>query len=251
MSVSEKELAAVAVAPRVTASQLEDNVASEEYIQSGLLTICILTLQNGIKLVGESACAAKENFNEEIGRRLAREMANKKQWGMLGYELRTKLHMIESAKKPAGAILSFGSVKTYVGTKVIHAVPMSRADYNKLRKWDLPKDEDGSDAGYLVEYTDGSGSNLPGFSGYVSWSPRGVFEKSYSTGVEQPKETYKDRLFKEQEELNEKFDKLNAFLASPASVHLPAEDQDLLYMQRTWMEKYLQVLGSRVLRLTK
>lgn len=67
----------------------------------------------------------------------------------------------------------------YIGTKIINATPMTRGDYNKLRGWELPSDENGADEGYLVEYTDGGKANVPGFSGYVSWSPTGVFDLAY------------------------------------------------------------------------
>ena len=70
-------------------------------------------------------------------------------------------------------------MKRYIGTKIINAKPMSRADYNILRDWSLPADENGSDAGYLVEYVDGGKANHPDFAGYISWSPTNVFEKAY------------------------------------------------------------------------
>lgn len=46
-------------------------------------------------------------------------------------------------------------MKAYIGTKIINAKPMNRSDYNIYRNWALPEDEDGTDEGYLVEYTDG------------------------------------------------------------------------------------------------
>lgn len=69
--------------------------------------------------------------------------------------------------------------KFYVGTKVILGIPMSRLAYNQYRGWSLPSDEDGEDEGYLVEYVDGGAKNHPLHKGYVSWSPKDVFEKSY------------------------------------------------------------------------
>jgi hypothetical protein len=67
----------------------------------------------------------------------------------------------------------------YIGHKAILATPMSRQDYNDYRGWELPADEDGADEGYLVEYIDGGESNHPDHKGYISWSPRAVFERSY------------------------------------------------------------------------
>lgn len=70
-------------------------------------------------------------------------------------------------------------MKPYIGTKLINAIDMTRAAYNILRGWELPTDEWGDDAGYLVEYIDGGQSNHPNFKGYISWSPKSVFERAY------------------------------------------------------------------------
>ena len=70
-------------------------------------------------------------------------------------------------------------LQTFVGTKLVRASPMTRADYNKLRGWVVPVDEDGNDAGMLVEYVDGGKANVEGFNGYVSWSPLDVFQRAY------------------------------------------------------------------------
>lgn len=70
-------------------------------------------------------------------------------------------------------------MKIYIGVKTISAKPMSRLEYNNYRNWELPADEDGSDEGYLVEYHDGGTANHPGHSGYISWSPKAVFERAY------------------------------------------------------------------------
>ena len=60
-------------------------------------------------------------------------------------------------------------VKQYIGTKMIKARPMNRGDYNKYRGWNIPKDENPADEGYLVMYSDG----------YESWSPKKQFEEAY------------------------------------------------------------------------
>ncbi len=56
-----------------------------------LLTFCVLVLRNGFTVTGESACASPENFDAEIGRKIARENAVNKIWPLMGYELRSKL----------------------------------------------------------------------------------------------------------------------------------------------------------------
>lgn len=84
--------AAVAVAPRVSLDQIKALVASENYFVDGTLTICVLTLVNGYKVTGESAAADPANFNEELGRRFARERALAAIWPLAGYQLRDALH---------------------------------------------------------------------------------------------------------------------------------------------------------------
>lgn len=70
-------------------------------------------------------------------------------------------------------------MEEFYGTKRIRAFPMDRQAYNDYRGWELPADENGDDAGYLVEYLDGGASNHPKHTGYVSWSPKEPFEKAY------------------------------------------------------------------------
>lgn len=67
----------------------------------------------------------------------------------------------------------------YRGTKELKAWPMTRGEYNDYRGWDKPADEDANEAGYLVEYLDGGKANDERHSGYISWSPADVFERTY------------------------------------------------------------------------
>jgi hypothetical protein len=75
------------------------------------------------------------------------------------------------------------SAQAYLGVKLINALPMTRQQYNDFRGWKLPEDENGSDEGFLVEYTDGGKANTPDYAGYVSWSPKDVFERAYRQTV--------------------------------------------------------------------
>ncbi len=72
------------------------------------------------------------------------------------------------------------ATKTYEGTKRVYARPMTRGEYNAYRGWEVPADENPADDGYLVEYLDGGKSNHPDHAGYISWSPKDVFERAYS-----------------------------------------------------------------------
>ena len=102
-------------APRVTPADIEDNIASEHYFTAGdgvdgatmrrerkrpgdttpvsleLLTLCVLVLRNGFTVTGESACASPENFDAELGNKIARANAVKKVWPLMGYALKERL----------------------------------------------------------------------------------------------------------------------------------------------------------------
>lgn len=104
-------------APRVTPDDLKANIISEHYFSAmdgaigkmehtgeplcptvkrdknalNLLTFCVLVLRNGFTVTGESACASPENFNAEIGRKIARENAEQKIWPLMGYYLKQQL----------------------------------------------------------------------------------------------------------------------------------------------------------------
>lgn len=121
---TEQEIAAVSTAPRVTPADIEANIASEYYFTAmegvegtdpkatvygqwdeefpdelGLLTFCVLILRNGFMVTGESACASPENFDAEIGRRIARANAVQKLWPLMGYALKQDLHRIDELVK--------------------------------------------------------------------------------------------------------------------------------------------------------
>jgi len=80
-------------APRVTPERLEEVIVHEQYFvfPETTFTACLLTLQNGYTVLGESACASPENFNAELGRKIARSNAVNKIWPLEGYLLRDKL----------------------------------------------------------------------------------------------------------------------------------------------------------------
>lgn len=81
-------------AARITPADIDAAILTEQYhvFHGTTLTVCCLTLQNGYQVVGESACASPENFNAELGRKIARDNARNKIWALEGYRLRTDLH---------------------------------------------------------------------------------------------------------------------------------------------------------------
>ena len=114
----EKEIQAKGLtAPRVTPADIEANIASEHYFTAAagvegelrfgdpkdsdtdtypdtlkLLTFSVLVLRNGFTVTGESACASPENFDADLGRKIARQNAVNKIWPLMGYELKQRLH---------------------------------------------------------------------------------------------------------------------------------------------------------------
>lgn len=80
-------------APRITPERLDEVIASEDYhvFEGSQLTVCCLTLVNGFTVTGESACASPENFNAELGRKIARNNARNKIWALEGYLLKQRL----------------------------------------------------------------------------------------------------------------------------------------------------------------
>lgn len=79
--------------PRVTPARVEEVIVGEDYhiFPETTLTVCCLKLANGFTVTGESACASPENFDIELGRKIARENAKQKIWALEGYALREKL----------------------------------------------------------------------------------------------------------------------------------------------------------------
>lgn len=109
-------------APRVTPADIEANIASARFFTAwegaqlaywsysdpvdpkplsgerasdgplSLLTFCVLVLRNGFTVTGESACASPENFDAEIGRKIAKANAVQKIWPLMGYALKERLY---------------------------------------------------------------------------------------------------------------------------------------------------------------
>ena len=138
-------------APRITPADIEANIASEHYFTAtdgvigaaamvkakangglcddltidvgnkfplNLLTFCALVLRNGFTVTGESACASPENFDAEIGRKIARENAVQKIWPLMGYALKQELHLsavFDAEPKVGGQLIANGRNPHYKG----------------------------------------------------------------------------------------------------------------------------------------
>jgi hypothetical protein len=92
LKATEAESAANATAPRVTLESMEAKIVSEDYIvHEDILTLCVLKMQNGFYVVGESAPASPANFDPALGKKFAYENAIRQLWKLEGYALRDKL----------------------------------------------------------------------------------------------------------------------------------------------------------------
>lgn len=80
--------------PRLTPELIDATIVAEDYhvFPGTTITVCALTLRNGYVVVGESAAASPENFDREIGQRIARDNARNRIWGLEGYLLLEKLN---------------------------------------------------------------------------------------------------------------------------------------------------------------
>jgi hypothetical protein len=255
METTEEQLAAAAKAPRVSKAEVErairEGKVTYTVLPNGRTTVCQIELFNErFSVEGSSACVSKENFNQQYGEEASLKEATNEVWGVLGTVLAWKLSLIDAAGPASGAIISLLGSRplTYVGTKVVRAVPMSLGTYNELRGWTIPENEDPETPGYLVEYTDGGKPNVEGFDGYVSWSPQDVFERAYTVGHEPKPTTFIDRLRAEIDHEQGKFEKLLAFLTTDTFRDLPAADQRDLVVQKSCMEELVWLLRKRLRR---
>lgn len=84
-------------APRITPDHIDACVIEEQYhvFEGTTFTVCLLTLVNGFQVSGESACASPENFDAEIGRKIARDNARNKIWMLEGYRLKQHLMCLD------------------------------------------------------------------------------------------------------------------------------------------------------------
>jgi len=95
-------------APRVTVEQIQGVIKTEAYHFNGLLAVCFLTLANGFVVLGQSACASPDLFDEKKGRELARKDAENKIWPLEGYLLKQRLYEeeLKAKEKTANDLLA-------------------------------------------------------------------------------------------------------------------------------------------------
>jgi len=111
---TEEQLQAAAVAPRVQHHEIHAEVKDVEYAYLGLLTVCALTLHNGFKVVGQSACASAENYNREFGEQFAYRDAERQIGSYLGFRICEKRY----AEQQANDLVDFLSEGDCDGCKI-------------------------------------------------------------------------------------------------------------------------------------
>lgn len=74
-------------APRVTKEQIDERISEVKFHQFGILTHCTIHLDNKYQVTGESACVNPENYNREIGEKIAYDNAYQKLWSLFGFLL--------------------------------------------------------------------------------------------------------------------------------------------------------------------
>lgn len=79
-------------APRITPEHIDACIIQESYLAfEDRMIVAVLTLKNGFQVTGESACVSPENFNQEIGQKIARAKARDKIWALEAYRLKSEL----------------------------------------------------------------------------------------------------------------------------------------------------------------
>lgn len=138
-------------------------------------------------------------------------------------------------------------MQKYIGVKQVEAKPMTRGEYNDYRDWTVPEGENPNDEGYVVKYEDG----------YVSWSPKETFEKSYHVvGVRPLNDSvllivstdYKDRFKAEYIQLKTRIDNLKTMMHNWDMEQLsfiPSCPRSTYTLQLDFMTKYLAILEAR------
>ena len=124
-------------------------------------------------------------------------------------------------------------MKKYLGTKLVTAKPMTRAEAEVvLGKFIKPAKQEYSGEGYLVRYEDG----------YQSWSPKEVFDKAYK-----PADNFLDRLIIERDEVQQRLSSLtSALMQEDFQEKVGSKQCYWMQKQRNAMEIYVEVLNKRI-----
>lgn len=121
-------------------------------------------------------------------------------------------------------------LKQYTGTKTVKARPMTMGEAYEcklLKEGVRPSECETDKAGYLVEYE----------GGYMSWSPKDVFDAAYK-----PSETFLERLDNECDEIGARYNKAKDFINSDRFDNLSPIAKLLLMAQSATQREYICLL---------
>ncbi|ENU86137.1 Gp49 family protein [Acinetobacter sp. CIP 102129] len=146
-------------APRLTPNHIDAVIVEEHYFTAedgatnsppemcnrgefphlAQLTFCVLVLKNGFTVTGESACASPENFDPEIGKKVARENARNKVWMLEGYLLKEKLnHQIKIQEHFASQGVDVGKLQD---SPIVSELPELEIKYSDAVKSTNPTND--------------------------------------------------------------------------------------------------------------
>ena len=163
-------------APRLTPADIDSKIKAVEYIlprdvckrDNGVevfdaplplqtLTFCILTLENGFTVTGESACASPENFDAEIGKKIAYDNAREKIWLLEGYLLKEKLnHQIKIQEHFASQGVDAGKLQD---SPIVSELPELEIKYSDAVKSTDPTNDNQACASGSASSSSSSNSN--------------------------------------------------------------------------------------------
>lgn len=89
-------------APRLSPEMIDAQIRGAEFhvFVGTELTVCRLELSNGFSVTGYSAAASPENFDAELGQKIAQGNARSHIWPLEGYLLKEVLHVIATNPDP-------------------------------------------------------------------------------------------------------------------------------------------------------
>lgn len=137
-----------------------------------------------------------------------------------------------------------GEMKQFIGTKKIKAVETTKKEYCDYRGWNVLEGENPDEEIFLVEYEADplSKPNHENHKGYISMSPKHVFEEAYK-----PASTFLERLHVEASDLYEKIEKLTHAIENNL---VPKSEVQILKAQLGVMQSYFGILASRINKAT-
>lgn len=127
---------------------------------------------------------------------------------------------------------------TYINTQICQASPMNLGEYNKLRGWKIPKNQDPEALGYLVKVADHNTQ---------TWTPKVQFEaNSIELADADGLPPYQQRVVAERTVLNTNLNSLVNFTRKPVFLTVPHTERELLLSQSRAMTAYLNKLDKRI-----